>query len=32
MMHIPEIPKVSSFQEDIQRMIQAMACLNDSED
>ena len=32
LMHIPEIPKVRSFQEDIQRMIQAMASLKEEED
>lgn len=32
LMHIPEIPKVRSFQDDIQRMIQAMASLEDRED
>lgn len=32
LMHIPEDPKPRSFQEDIQRMIQAMASLEDSED
>ncbi len=32
LMHIPEIPKVSSFQEDIQRMIQAMVSLKEDED
>lgn len=32
LMHIPEVPKPRSFQEDIQRMIQAMASLKDSED
>lgn len=32
LMHIPEIPKVSSFQEDIQRMILAMASLKEDED
>jgi hypothetical protein len=31
-MHIPEIPKLRSFQEDIQRMIQAMASLEEGED
>lgn len=32
LMHVPEIPKIRSFQEDIQRMIQAMASLEDKED
>ena len=32
LMHVPEIPKVRSFQEDIQRMIQAMASLKEDED
>ena len=32
LMHIPEVPKVRSFQEDVQRMIQAMAILEDGED
>lgn len=31
LMHVPEIPKIRSFQEDIQRMIQAMASLKESE-
>lgn len=32
LMHIPEDPKLRSFQEDIQRMIQAMASLKEEED
>lgn len=32
LVHIPETPKIRSFQEDIQRMIQAMASLEDKED
>lgn len=32
LMHIPEGPKLRSFQEDIQRMIKAMASLEDLED
>lgn len=32
LMNIPEVPKRSSFQEDIQRMIQAMASLKEDED
>ena len=32
LMHIPESPKIRSFQEDIQRMIQAMASLEEVED
>jgi hypothetical protein len=32
LMHIPESPKIRSFQEDIQRMIQAMAGLEEVED
>ncbi|MFN4940788.1 MAG: helix-turn-helix domain-containing protein [Bacteroidota bacterium] len=31
LIHIPEIPKVRSFQEDIQRMIQAMASLKEED-
>lgn len=31
LMHIPEVPKVRSFQEDIQRMIQAMASLKEED-
>lgn len=31
LMHVPEIPKVRSFQEDIQRMIQAMASLKEED-
>jgi hypothetical protein len=31
-MHIPEVRKVRSFQEDIQRMIQAMASLEEGQD
>lgn len=32
LMHIPESPKIRSFQEDIQRLIQAMASLEEVED
>ena len=32
LMHIPEVRKVRSFQEDIQRMIQAMASLEEGQD
>ncbi len=32
LLHVPETPKIRSFQEDIQRMIQAMANLEDKED
>jgi hypothetical protein len=31
-MHIPEVPKLNSFQEDIVRMIQAMASLKEEKD
>jgi hypothetical protein len=32
LMHVPEVPKLKSFQEDINWMIQAMASLEDGED
>jgi hypothetical protein len=32
LMHVPEIPKLKSFREDINWMIQAMASLEDGED
>ena len=32
LMHVPEVPKIRSFKEDIQRMIQAMASLEEGKD
>lgn len=32
LVHVPETPKIRSYQEDIQRMIQAMASLKEEED